>query len=1359
MKQFVILTLVILLCNLHSYNSYASERSSAGCDPGKSSAELFINNIRTTINTGGDMWWDLQSTPRYEVPAGSGKHSLFAGSLWIGGLDSNGQLKISAMRFRQNGVDFWPGPISTGGPDFETNQKQVCRDFDRHFIITKEQVAEFRKWFECTQNPNCNDAEDFPGYTIPDIILNWPAHGPPGGYDYHLAPFWDTNSDGYYNPMDGDFPFFEFPSDGITDDPECLRPRNRKPKLYGDKTLWWVYNDRSNLHTETGGDPIGLEIRAQAFAFNQNPNAKNDHLGSSTFYHYNIINRSTFILYDTYIAKWADPDVGSPLDDYVGSDVQRGLGYAYNGSSYDPSTQGITGYGSYPPAIGIRFFEGPYKDEDGTDNPKFDSFGEQLCNESINGLNFGDGIIDNERLGMTRFIYFNNTSQGSHSATTDPMMAIDYYKYLIGFWKDGTPLCYGGTGHFSGGCDINVSTRFAFPGNSDPCGWGQNGVSMPEWTEQTEHNPPDDRRFLISSGPFTLKPGAVNDITVGAIWAQCKKRAGAPYNSVEKMKKSSDFAQLLFDNCFRVITPPDAPKLNIIELNRKLIFHIYNKPSSNNYLEQYKEKNTSFLCTDQINPCDEYYRFQGYQIFQVKNPGVSMEDKHNHSLVREVFQCDIEDNLDKIINFSWDEELQIMTGVVEVDGNNKGIVNTFVLKHDAFSDSNQRLVNNREYYFTAIAYATNNSMVYNQSSENGELGNTKPYLASKNSKIYTAIPHMSEPDGTILQSGYGDKPQIIQLEGFGNADNILELTQETIDEIMSGYPWKAEQIKYKSGYGPINVKIIDPLNVKGDDYILKFINPDTNLRGTIGTTGSNLHPSSYLPFEYMIINSAGDTVFSDFMVQFYGKHERIIPDWGISISISQSGYSGFQSANQHYRNGFLYASMEFDNPERKWLEFIPDGTEYDAFNWIRVGKNRSLPHSSDPCLSFSGYDDYLGFDDDRHFANILGGTWAPYKLTSTYRYGSAHASVRGIQNITGEERLSSVDLVITTDKSKWTRSAIVEMCENEWEITAECPNHAWDVWREVQPRVNHLSEGNALKFALRQSPSVGKDGNPDNSGTHGLGWFPGYAIDVQTGERLNIVFGEDSWLVGDNGNDMIWNPTSNILDDFGKPIFGGKHFIYIMGHTFNPENPDRSGNIYDSCRVFHSKMLEYEQSGQLIEKINAWQSAMWVGMPILNNEYELLDNDVTIKLRVATPYYQAKGSFAKNNPINDNFPTYKFSTKNFQTIHNDEATAKSALNLIRVVPNPYMGYNLYETNHFNHYVRITNIPQRCVVTIYNINGRLIRQFDKDDSAPFLQWDLRDNSGNEIKGGAYIIHINAFDLGEKVLKWFGVLQFN
>ena len=55
------------------------------CAVGTAQTELNINNVRTTILNGGDMWWDLGNN-RYEIPKGSGKHSMFAGALWIGGM-------------------------------------------------------------------------------------------------------------------------------------------------------------------------------------------------------------------------------------------------------------------------------------------------------------------------------------------------------------------------------------------------------------------------------------------------------------------------------------------------------------------------------------------------------------------------------------------------------------------------------------------------------------------------------------------------------------------------------------------------------------------------------------------------------------------------------------------------------------------------------------------------------------------------------------------------------------------------------------------------------------------------------------------------------------------------------------------------------------------------------------------------------------------------------------------------------------------------------------------------------------------------------------------------------------------------
>ena len=92
--------------------SVVNIKVAAGCSPSTSKTDLDVNNVRTIIMGGGDMWWNLDDA-RYEIPKDGNKHSMFAGSLWIGGVDAGGQLKVAAMTYRQSGNDFWPGPLNT----------------------------------------------------------------------------------------------------------------------------------------------------------------------------------------------------------------------------------------------------------------------------------------------------------------------------------------------------------------------------------------------------------------------------------------------------------------------------------------------------------------------------------------------------------------------------------------------------------------------------------------------------------------------------------------------------------------------------------------------------------------------------------------------------------------------------------------------------------------------------------------------------------------------------------------------------------------------------------------------------------------------------------------------------------------------------------------------------------------------------------------------------------------------------------------------------------------------------------------------------------------------------------------------
>ena len=139
------------------------------------------------------------------------------------------------------------------------------------------------------------------------------------------------------------------------------------------------------------------------------------------------------------------------------------------------------------------------------------------------------------------------------------------------------------------------------------------------------------------------------------------------------------------------------------------------------------------------------------------------------------------------------------------------------------------------------------------------------------------------------------------------------------------------------------------------------------------------------------------------------------------------------------------------------------------------------------------------------------------------------------------------------------------------------------------------------------------------------------------------------------------------------------------------------------------------------------------------------------------PYAKNYGIDGAAAPVNKNYPMYKFNTFDIATTKGDLVTAKTALDLINVVPNPYYGYSGYETNQLDNRIKITNLPVKCTVTIYTVNGTMIRQYTKDDETTSIDWDLKNYANIPVSGGLYLIHVNAPGIGEKTIKWFGALR--
>ena len=175
---------------------------------------------------------------------------------------------------------------------------------------------------------------------------------------------------------------------------------------------------------------------------------------------------------------------------------------------------------------------------------------------------------------------------------------------------------------------------------------------------------------------------------------------------------------------------------------------------------------------------------------------------------------------------------------------------------------------------------------------------------------------------------------------------------------------------------------------------------------------------------------------------------------------------------------------------------------------------------------------------------------------------------------------------------------------------------------------------------------------------------------------------------------------------------------------------------------------------------------MWVGMPLLNNNHSLFETAVKVRLRVTKSYqkgYTAAQSYptlpidTSLTPVNRNFPMYTFNTSDIKTSTNDNEAAKNALDIINIVPNPYYAYSEYERTSGEKIVKVTNLPEKCTISIYNVGGTLIRRYVKADPKTSLDWDLKNHVGIPVAGGVYLIHVEIPDVGETVIKWFGVAR--
>jgi hypothetical protein len=1315
----------------HVPNNYRkSSKSSkaqyrAVCSNSESRIDQAINNVRARLLGGGDCWWDFSDgryiVPKVDVSTGQQEvSSIFAGSVWLGGIDPAGNLKLACQDYRTGTTnEFWPGPLTDEG----ITEQFTCDNWDRHFRVTGDEI---RKHLRNLANGNRNAAD------IPRGVKGWPSQDNPffvdvWGFDLPstsqgLAGFYDAEpANGIYNPLEGDYPSIEI--------------RGCPLDQYPDEMIFWIYNDHGGgqPHGNTNGDAIQMEVQVQAFGY-----TTNDELNDMTFQRYKLINRATERIDSTFFAMWTDPDLGCFLDDYIGCDTAKELMYVYNQDAVDgqPNATCADGnggqvptYGPKVPLLGVDYFRGP-----------LDTFGNEL--------------------GMSSFVYYNNPDYGNPpQGTTDPTAPLEFYRYLTGSWPDGAPFTYGGIGR---GGDTPIRYAFTEPPN-DPNGWSM-------YNEGLDFG---DRRTLQASGPFSLKPGAVNELIIGVPWVPDVKH---PAPDMEALFRADKLAQGLFDNCFDLLDGPDAPTADWIELNQEIVVVLTNDSLSNNYREDYLE--LDFLAPDSLtqstDPAEKElasYKFEGYKIYQLLDPNVSAADYENPDKARIVYQVDVKNGVSKIYN--WGETRDPATNnllyfpEIQVDGLDGGIRNTFSIKEDLFATgNNKKLINHKKYYYSVIAYGYNNYDTFDPLTRPVK-GQQRPYLVGRrNIQIKTVIPRPIVD--RVLNSAYGDGVVITRLEGVGAGGNFLDLDEETRARMLNDD--FDSTLTYKPGRGPLTVTIFNPFEVKDGTYELSIV--DGNM--------TDNQVAADARWQLRVLPD-GPVIASEKTIA--KLNEQLLLEYGFSVSIAQTADAGDRADE---RNGGIGAEIEYADPQKAWLTGYAD-QESGVFHYV---KTRPLEQAE--------------LLDPQQGLSTLGDGWfVPYYLADwnlpsnglmitpawTSREDFNSGAVGSITNRRAAlRRLPNVDIVLTADKSKWSRCMVVESASQYYtdatypkdpELTLDGPP------APGKPR---------LMFDLRYTPSVGKDDNDNNGlpdpdgavnvagsgipasqvGTpvRGMGWFPGYAVDVETGVRLNVFFGENSAYKSEldpqyTGRDMLWNPTSQIFKAGVDPqstlqifyydlVFGGQHWLYVM------ETP------YDGCEAARRRFSpEFQQTGA--SKVQQVKNIAWCGLVQLAPNFQmkslkdgLVPGEAVIKLRVDNPY-QTWWDGGNNNKKTGH-PKYQFKIEGREPQELAGVQIENALDSVKVSPNPYYGFSQYETSSFTNIIKITNLPAKCTVTIYSLDGKFIRQYKRDEVyqpyqqiSPDIEWDLKNNKGIPVASGVYLIHIDAPGMGERTVKWFGIAR--
>ena len=397
------------------------------------SETIHVNSVEAKVWSNGVLF-GRGNERSFKIPKSDDNDSVKVAAFrsvvpWIGGYDDFGNLKIACTSPTGTTTDFLPGIIGQDG-------------YNQIWKVTREEIKAHIHDFQD------NGVIDNP---IP-AIMNWPGMLMLHPYNFdtsfvntEVAPFYDNNYNGIYDPLSGDFPY-----------PELIA--SQELIQMPDEMLFFAFHDYTpGEHPVTKGKRMTMQIFCTLWAYNC---PADTFFNNSIFVNLKYWNRGNDPLDSLYLGFLMNIELGDSNDNFIGSVPDQHIFYAYNGDTLD---QG--GFEEHTPLLDVFTLQA----YDGTTNIMYEA------NEF--------------------FMPVRDPGSNIPAGNAYPHISHDFYRNLIGYWRDGTPLREGGNGYHPN--DNLPAVRCAYPGDAtDTIGW----------SEPTANNIPGRRMVLVSVPAIRMNP-------------------------------------------------------------------------------------------------------------------------------------------------------------------------------------------------------------------------------------------------------------------------------------------------------------------------------------------------------------------------------------------------------------------------------------------------------------------------------------------------------------------------------------------------------------------------------------------------------------------------------------------------------------------------------------------------------------------------------------------------------------------------------------------------------------------------------------------------------------------------------------